>query len=254
MRSAAVATAAIFSLTVAISGCGGSGANGGADHPSTNPFADHRTKAQRTADRQLAHHALFRLSDFPHGWTSTASSNGTTNSKKADSQLAACLHVPKAFLGTSSSNDGSVDSPDFDSPTNQEVSNSVMVGPTTQAVETVFSILQQHNATACFRDYLDQLIKSSMRHDKTASGIQLGRLSLGLLQLPRYADDSLAYRATQPLTTQGIHAEVDVDILFIRHSRAASFVLFVNIFRPFPLNDEEHYAQIAARRLSALAV
>ena len=249
-RTPAAAASLVF-VALAIAGCGGS-SSGGSSHGQANVSSDTRTAAQLSADRRLAHRALLRLSDFPDGWTSKPSSKDN-NDDRFGKELAKCLGVPNSLLG-SDTND-SVDSPDFDSPDNQEVSSSVIVGPSADEAETMFSLLEKSNAAHCFRVALNDELHYSMTHGSDApKDVQLGQLTFSNVNLPQFADESVAYRAAVPVTARGLNVEVDVDLIFMRHGRAATFVSFLDVFSPFPVAQEKHYARIAADRLSALNV
>jgi len=131
----------------------------------------------------------------------------------------------------------------------------VAVGPSDEVAEQFFDLMEQDNASQCFGDALDGVVRQSMANDPDApQGVTVGKLKLGELNLPQYADESVAFRATVPVSASGQSVDVSLDILFIRHARAASFLLFLGVFSPFPLDEEKHYASIAADRLSALDV
>jgi hypothetical protein len=214
--------------------------------------SDPRSAAQLAADRKLAQQALLTLSDFPEGWQATPSENDDNNDQFQE-QLDKCLDVPESLFGQDT--DDSVDSPDFGSPDNQQVSSSVMIGSSTEKAQQVFDILEQANATQCLRDYLDREMRDSMKHESdTPQGMELGKVTFGQVNLPQYADESVAFRATVPVTASGFNADVNVDLVFMRHGRAATFVSFLDIFSPFPVAQEKHYAKIAADRLTALDV
>ncbi len=243
----AVTTALVVAGVTGVAGCGGSGSAAGA---SAKAGADTRSSAQLAADRKLARGALLTLSDFPEGWEAKPSDDAEGSDKFAD-ELADCLDVPAALLG--GDDDDSVDSPDFESPDNKQVSNSVAVAPTTDLAAQVFDILQQPNATRCFGRALDDELRYSMEHDQDApNNLELGKVSMGELNLPRYADESVAFRATVPVSAEGINVDVYVDLVFMRHGRVASFVSFLDLLSPFPLDQAKHYAGLAAERLTGL--
>lgn len=237
-----------MALALAVAGCGES--SSGTSDGQAPRSSDNRTPAQLAADRGLARQALLKLSDFPDGWTSKPSSKDNNDDRFGD-ELAKCLDIPNSLLG-SDTND-SVDSPDFDSPDDQEVSSSVIVGPSADEAETIFAILEKPSATHCFRVALNNELEYSMTHDSDSpKNVQLGHVTFSNVNLPQFADESVAYRAEVSVSSSGLNVDVDVDLIFMRHGRAATFVSFLDIFSPFPVGLEKRYAQIAAERLSAL--
>lgn len=245
-RPAITAAAGLALACMVLAGCGGSSSGTSNGHGSESGS---RTAAQLKADRALARQALLELSDFPQGWQATPHEDD--EGPDFGKQLADCLNVPEDLLG--GGDDNSVDSPDFQSPHNQEVSNTVSLAPSADQARRVFDILQQPNATKCFGEAIDKVLQYSMSHDSDApKNVELGKVTLGQLNLPQFADESIAFRTRVPLTASGVNADVYLDLVFMRHDRATTIATFLDVFSPFPLDETKHYAKIAARRLTSL--
>lgn len=255
-RRSVVVTPVAALLIASATACGGGSDN--ADRPdhttkataSAAATSDHRTAAQLATDRRVARKALLRLSDFPNGWQAKPHKDDDAG-PDVGKQLADCLDVPKALLG--GDEDDSVDSPDFESPDNQQVQSSVSVGPSATTLRLAFDILHRPRAATCLADAIDKVIRYSMTHDDDApKGVHLGKVSLGVLNIAQFADESLAFRTTVPIQASGVNADIYVDFLFMRHDRAMTFLSFLNVFSPFPIDDTKRYARIAEQRLLAL--
>ena len=247
--------AALAVAGLAAAGCGGSSGSstGGSGGKSDSSLSDPRTPQELAADRMLARRALLKLSDFPAGWQATPHDDNDEG-PDLEKQLADCLDVPEALIVGSGDKD-SVDSPDFESPDNAEVMSSVSLGPTAEDVQKVFEVMHNPNVPKCFGDAIDEVLSYSMSHDEDApKNITIGKVTLGELNLPGFAEDSVAFRTKVPMAANGIDTQIYLDFVFMRQDRGVTFLGFLSIFSPFPIEETEKYAGIAEKRLTSLAL
>lgn len=119
-----------------VAGCSSGGSAETASNSPDDTSAATTTTSPRTnaADKALADRAVLKLSDFPPGWTSEASED--ENSDAVNKQLTECFHIEGPKLVPDASN---VDSDDFNSSSDQTVTNTVSVAASASDIGKAFN-------------------------------------------------------------------------------------------------------------------
>jgi hypothetical protein len=246
-RGGIVAGAVLASLVAA---CGG-GTTSTSTSTSSSQATSSTSNQNVATDRAVAQQAVLRLSDFPAGWEAKAHQDSPDN-PDVTKQAATCLHVSPSAL-SSRDNKTHVDSPDFSSSSEQEVSNSVALDATATEAISQFAAFEQPQAPNCLTQAVSAVIQSALKHPTTGStlpqGVKIGQASVNALSFPNFGDKTVAFRMTVPVQASGLNVSVYVDIVLLLKGRAGSTLTFEDTLSPFPTDQAEQLTQIVAGRL-----
>jgi hypothetical protein len=210
---------------------GGSAKSAGTSPPATRAATSTTTAETNPAAKALAKRAVLKLSDFPPGWTSSPSTGG---SAKVDKQLSDCFHITSPHLVPGGA---SADSDDFTSPSQQTITNTVGVAPSTGDVTKVMDILSGANASTCFTEAVNTALAEGLKSTSSTlpKGTTIGNATVSPESFNSLGDRTVAYQASVPVTTdQGFNANVYVDLIFVQQGRAAVLLSAEDTLTPFP--------------------
>jgi hypothetical protein len=263
LRAAATLTATAL-LCPAVASCGASSNPGGPNIPaSTSPgtaaaptnLAGPPTPSGGTflfAAGAAATRALWTVSDFPAGWATTPDT-GTDATTAADIALASCLRVPAALLTGKAGDTARVKSPNFNAPTGNATASETVSASAGNRVATLMTALKQPGAIGCLTTLLNTAIRTetAASTDPTIKNATIGSVQLGQLSTGRYGDDTVAFRATIPITAQGLSLIAYIDEIYIRRGGAVASLTFEDVGTAFDTTTQTQLATTAAAKLTA---
>lgn len=254
----AVGLSVVVGLTVA---CGGDSepsgsedtraADGGAT--AAPPSDDPRTSAERTADQEAAKAIVLTLDDLEAGWESTPPDEETDNDEEIKADLADCLGIDPDVMDP---DNPSADSPDFTS-ANEEVSASVSYTPSIEAAEQAVELLRDEDLPSCFAQALKTAITDALLNppegEAPPDDLEVGEPTFNPISFGDLGDETVAYRATIPLSASGIDVDVYFDIVAVRVGRVGIEAQFQSTFSPFSTDEAERLVGIMIDRIPAAA-
>ena len=212
---------------------------------------DSRSDAERSADQQLADDAVLKLTDLPPGWES-APADDETNNDELSAELAECLDVDPTFFDSSNP---TAESPTFTSAQDEQITSEVAVTASAEdAIERV-EILRREDTPGCYataiRHLLEQSIENPADGDEVPEGLELGDPTFNPMSFAALGDDTVAFRATIPVSAQGFDVEVYIDFVAVRVGRVGTTMTFQSQFSPFDTAEEERLTRIVVDRIPA---
>ena len=205
---------------------------GGGSHPATTRSGSTTTTtasqpAQNVArDRALGRLALFRLSDFPAGWTAQPQED-EGNSRQLQQELANCLQMDVSLLRSQPTR---VESPNFSDSDETKISNTVTYEPSVAVAEKWFRIFAASQTPACLTKAMATAIDEALRRSaKTreavrSAGVEIGKATVAPMSFPRMADESIAFQVKVPISIKGFSVTYYDDLVALRKGRAVAGV------------------------------
>jgi hypothetical protein len=192
-----------------------------------------------------ARRALLVLSDMPHGWKASKSSNGSSSFPGA-SQLAQCLGVP---LSEVNDNPPSVNSEEFNGPNDVEsVSDTVSVFPSAKAARADFEVGANPKSPRCLSANFNGPGRAKIASSFGAKAT-LGSITVTRTPSSDYAPHSLNYTLFFPVTTQGTTLNLELaEVVYVKGTEE-QVVTFVTTTPPFPTSLSRRLTKVAAGRL-----
>jgi hypothetical protein len=193
---------------------------------------------------------VLRINDFPTGWSTSPDDSDNSDSKKQDAELAHCLNVPLGEIsGPAGKDEAEVDTPDFNAPGgNPSTSEDVSISTTHEETQEM-NVLSQSSASGCLSTYLNELLKMELSSDKSTKGVTVGHLTVGNVSFPTLGDQTVAFRASVPISGEGISISVYVDPIFMRLGNASVAMFYVSEGSPFDPAMEVSTARKAMKKL-----
>jgi hypothetical protein len=196
------------------------------------------------SDQAAAESALLLLGDFPAGWTEVPADADEDVSR----QVAACAGVDATSsidVGGALSRTGT-----FTSPAGDAVAETVTVAASTATATARVAAIADPGFASCARDVYQQWAQDNVPRDN----IDVGEVTIPPLKLSKAGDDTVAYRVTIPIASNGSSlGEVYADLVVVRVGRALAGMFFQRELTPFPIDDTQHYVALAAERLSRVS-
>jgi hypothetical protein len=196
------------------------------------------------ADQVAAEHALFRLSDFPAGWSEVPDTEPT---EQADYQrrTAECVGSDRSRLvdlGGANASTGV-----FTTPTEETISETVSFGPSVAEAEDLLGRFAAPNVAECFGDVTADLVDGRLQ-----SGMTLGDVTVARLNVAEAGDQVVAYRVTIPVNNGGSTVNVYADLVLVRSGRAVAGLAFQSQSpQPFVTEVIDQYVALATEQLAA---
>jgi hypothetical protein len=183
-------------------------------------------RAVRPADQALAENVDLRLSDFSPGWTSAPRTQ--EHDADAEKRFASCIHTslsPSDLIPSAAK----ANSPDFTSPSSQEVSSKIAVAKTASDVASAVDVIASPDVPTCLAQYLDAVLGRN-----APSGMQFGQSSVDPESFNALGDRTVAYRITVPVSSKGQRGNVYVDFIVVQKGRVGVIFQAVETLSPFP--------------------
>jgi hypothetical protein len=192
--------------------------------PTSTPTVD------RVADTRVAKQAVIALADFPASWT------------EPDRSAPSKVKCP-AFRAARAQASGRAISPRFSHGEDTEADGAVYVFADEPAAQRAFAALSGKATRRCYGAQAAQALVSTGR-------LTVGEVGTARLSMDPLGDEQATSRLTLPVTGQGTHAEIYVDLVVVRVSRGVSAGLFIDTYSPF---DEDLSRDLTAKQVRRLA-
>lgn len=221
----ALAAAVALVLAVSCGGGGGGGDGGGGDDAvGTTAVRD---------DQAIARDINLKASDFPTEWRGTplppdAEAVNARNSRA----LAECMGRP----APEEIRTALADSEDFSAIDTRRVTSSVQVVRTEELAKGDFDALRTDRAVTCHKAQ----VEGEFRRQLPDASPQV---SLERLDLPRFGDETVAFRVDATSLAQGVQVRTFIDLVFVRKGRIEISANFINRTVPFPSDLERSLLQ-----------
>jgi len=232
----------IIAITAMLGGACGSDGSGSGSSNTQHPTTTITNPAVNAADQALAQQLVLSLSDFPPGWTSAPHSESKND--KAQKQLNACLHVPGTNLISRAVN---AHSPDFTSPDQAEVQNTVNVAPSATKVSSALDVLASAAAPSCLSEYFNTALNSPGSPKDT----KFGTATVNPLPSEPLGDRTVALRAAIPLSSKGTNVTVYADFFVVQKGRVAVVLIGLDEPNPFPTETATQLIQKVLGKIPA---
>ncbi len=231
-------------------GCSGDSDDSGSER---EPERATTTTQNVAADRAVAEQAVLKLSDFPPGWQAKPHEE-SPDDPDLSRQLSECLRVDLSLL-EGKANDASTDSPDFESPDEEEVGSSVGLAPTSTKAQELFAIFERPETPGCLTKAVSQSIETALKKPKPGqeipAGVTVGQVSINRVSFPTIGDRTVAFRVTVPVRALGLALSVYADLVVALRGRAAALLSFTDFGSPFSTDQAQRFTKTVVDRLPA---
>jgi hypothetical protein len=165
-------------------------------------------------------------------------------------------------LGVSESNltdpPASYDSPDFNDPNNNTISDTVGYRATPADQDAPFAVVSSDKVPACLGTAFTKVINDAIKHptnpsDTLPEGVTVGTPTVSPMSFPQFGDKSTAYRTTIPISYKGLNLTAYLDQIFVVKGRAGVNMSFEATVTPYPAAEEERYTALVISRLTDTA-
>lgn len=239
-------TGVLLALGMLLGACGG-GDGGDGDSAGTTQVTQNLA-----ADRALAEQAVLRISDFPPGWEAKPHEEAPDD-PTITRQMSECLKVDLALLERD--NPASADSPDFKSPEQAEVDNSVGIAPSNGKAQELFTIFERPDTPGCLTKAVAEVIQQALKRPKAGEelpqGVTVGQVTINRASFPTMGERTVAFRATVPVRFGGLDLNLYADFVLALKGRAAALLFFSDVGSPFPTEQALRLTKIVVDRLPA---
>lgn len=254
MRKLVASSSIVAVLALACSACGNNDPKSASPEQPASSTSPSGSPFPLGAAKAAAGEALLTIEDMPPGWSTSKDDSTDDDSGQFEEQLGKCLHAPPSLFSDDGTDRTHQDSLDFDSPDgNTTISESVSVG-TLANQKQGFSILRQDNAMDCLTTTFDAYAKDQFakNDDPALKDATLGDVQVGQLSAGRFGDDSLAMRATIPVSASGISITVYVDIIYVRSQNAVANLTFEGVGTPVDPQTSAQFTRLATKKLTGV--
>jgi hypothetical protein len=202
-------------------GCGG-GSSSNESRSTTS-----QTKIN-TRDKAAAQRIVLHLSDFPTGWRAQPSKNESDEPK--------CFKLDVSDLTVT----GKASSRDFVNGQVTTATSAAGLYEDEQQAHDAYQRIANEKLAKCISDWV---------RTQSTSDAKITDSSFGKLGFPKLGDQSSAYQIAMTLEAQGLTPTAYVDLVFIRETRALTFLVFLDLFSPFDEQLKEDLARKVASRM-----
>lgn len=236
----------LLALAFAAAACGGGPDAKSAEKPSRSKptTASPTANPSNRADQAIADGSVLTLADFPAGWEAKKSDGDKDEAENR--RIAECTAVSydELYGGTS----GDADSKDFTSSDDDTISNSVTVSPDEATTIKAFEISSGDKFLSCVEDELQKYLeKEAAKEDD----ITVGDATVNQMSFDQFGDQTLAFKVTIPMKSQGIGIDVIGEFVHVRVGRASSLITAQSSVTPFDLDELTKLVRVSTDRLSA---
>jgi hypothetical protein len=238
---------------VSLVGCGGGGSSASSGSASQSSA---RTPDQLAADQNAADGSILQLADFPAGWDAKPrdpSTSDTPEAQAATKKFADCLGVDPALVGDQAeSSKAKVKSDKFTDGHQLQVEASATVDASAAGQQEALTAFGKDGARSCFSEFFNAALSYALAHPSPGStvprGLTIGTIDVGQVNLPDVHGQSIAYRATVPVTIGSLTVKVSIDFVLVLKGRTGMTFTFQNVGAPFPHDVEVQLANTAIDR------
>jgi hypothetical protein len=215
----------VVAFSALLVGCGGSSGSTTTHSAGTTATTASKPAQNVARDRALGRLALFRLSDFPAGWTAQPPEHEEGSSRQLQQELSNCLHMDISLL---KSQPTKVESPKFADSHETKISNDVTYEPSIAVAEKWFTIFTAPQTPACLTKAMATAIDEALHHSAKSSeamrsaGVTIGHATVAQMSFPRTGDESIAFQVTLPISVKGFSITYYSDLVALRKGRAVA--------------------------------
>lgn len=198
-----------------------------------------------------ARKALIVLSDFPKGWTTSPSGNGSGsggNNNLGVAQVAACLGVSQKVVNY---NPPSAYSPDFNqNASGLSAADNVEIFPNAEITTQQFELYSAVRTPACFAQTFNTPSVKVEFARQFGAGATVGEVTSAALPRPRVKERATAISLTFPISQGGAKFMLSLVIVIIVSRLEGAELDFSSILgQSFPSSLEAHLETVTANRL-----
>lgn len=208
-------------------------------------------------DRALAERALLRERDFPSGYSGGVRNGEQEEASGVNSLLhtaaVSCLRVNVASVTHKTRatvwSGEFVENKEEGAPDGYvHIENTVTVESTLAAAKTWFSMLAGRRAASCVGEALKAALLDGSPGLRDPGNL-VSSAKIELLDLPRYGEQSIAYRVRVPITAEHDSYTTYFDYLLVRKGGAHMALTFEKFDAPVTRKLEQHLASATTSRL-----
>jgi hypothetical protein len=221
-----------------------SNSSDGANGTSEETEATSGTEAE---DQELAESAILALDDLPSGWETSPPEEGAEEEElEFDENFADCLDIDVSEVHHDYP---SADS-SFENADDEGIGSEVAVAPSADDVAEDLELLRDPAAQRCFTEEISKFFVKSMLKEGQED-IELGEVTFNELSFEDFGDDSLAFRLTVPVSSQGFEVELYIDYVAVTKGRTGVTTTFQSVFTPFDTEEAQRLTAIVVDRIPA---
>ncbi len=202
----------------------------------SSPAADRRSPSQLASDKAEADRVVLRLTDLPpRAWNIKPDRTPDSPEKEAaDERFRNCVGIdPALFVG--SRGGATAKSDEFVDEEDHRVKNSITLVSSRERGAQQLAALKRPEFPGCFETYMTEQIQSSEPGAAPPPGVTLGTPRVVPFNVPGLNTDSVAYRATVPVTAKGQTVDVGGDTVIAFKGRTGIKLTFdTGDKTPFP--------------------
>lgn len=209
------------------------------------------TRPELGADQAAAQAALLTLSDFPAGWSEVPADD--EGDDDADREVAACVgQTGDSIIDTG---EAEASTGDFTDPEgNVTISETVGLAVSADDATSQLAALDEPGVTGCiqsaFRDFIaDQIDNPPTPADSLPEGASVGDVTFGRLNVTSVGDQTVAYRATIPISVEGFNVDFYIDVVLVRVGRSIAALNVASVLSPYPTEQLDALLATAVQRL-----
>lgn len=110
-----------------------------------------------------------------------------------------------------------------------------------------FAIAASPEFRECAAESVSEAVKDST--DESSDDVTFGKVSVNELSVGRFGDQTIAYRVTIPVESQGFNLEVKIESALVRVGRARSIITTSSVGSGVTTEELSGYVQTAVQRL-----
>jgi hypothetical protein len=213
----------------------------------SSTFVSPAGASSRAASIAQARKVLIVRSDFPAGWTTSASDN--SNDTTGNAQVAACLGVPVSVVNY---NPPSAYSPDFNyASTDASVSDDVSVYPNETTLKEQYSLYSSARTPACFAHAFNTPSVKRTLEKQIGTGAVFGTATAKWLSKPDIGDQVTVLQLQVPFTAHAKSYVISVTLVTMVSKLVSAQLTFTTLDDlAVPASLVSHLESVTAERLA----
>jgi hypothetical protein len=188
------------------------------------------TTADVATNRARAGNLVFKVSDFPSGWTEVKDEG--QDSRDQDKEFRTCLGL-------------GADEPEASSTFGKDdtlASSEINVAASADVAADELALFAGEKGSFCLEEALTKIFSK-------VAPPEIIRVSVGRLKLPAQSESSVAYRAVARIGTEDTVA-IYADVIAIRQGSLQASISFSNVGKPVPESLEKSLLKKLAERMA----
>ena len=249
MRTRRLALAAIAGLLPLFACSDDPKSSDGKANEDTEAEGDDSTEASDEndqRDQELADSAVLTLDDMPSGWeVSPEDENADEQQDELNQAFADCLDIDVSEIDSDNPSAESA----FGNTDDEEITSDVEVADSAGEVKEYLDRFRHPDGQQCYRDVISDAFAKSMLAE--GEDLELGDITFNEVSFEDLGDDSIAFRLTVPVSSQGFEVELFVDVVAVAEGRVGVTTTFQSLFTPFDPEEALRLTEIVLDRIPA---